>query len=299
MNTTGSFTATSLLKEISTLFRDREVPEHAAEAELLICHALGISRTVLYRDDPAVDGSAAEAICTLARRRLRGEPLQYLTGSVEFCGLSFRVGRGVLIPRPETELLVEEAVWTAGVLGIAGPGILDLGTGSGCVAVAVARALPLSRVVATDLSAAAVGYARENAGLNGAQNVVVLEGDLFEPVRGRRFDLILSNPPYVKACEMPLLQKEIRLHEPAEALDGGPDGLSFYRRILEGAPLHLRDGGAVVVELGAGQAEEVAGIARGAGMEVVKIARDLSGMERVMVLSMAGSDAGKVSWKNC
>ncbi|MEC4685046.1 MAG: peptide chain release factor N(5)-glutamine methyltransferase [Nitrospirota bacterium] len=281
---TTLLSTTDLFRDISSTFRGKGFPEAEREAELIICHAFNISRTELYRDDLQVDESALRVLNSIVERRLCHEPLQYLTGDTEFYGLRFRVGRGVLIPRPETEILVEEAVRLVNAQGIPSPAILDLCTGSGCIATAIAKNLPSAKVVASDISAPAMRYAIENAGLNGTGNLVFVQGDLFEPVSGESFHLIVSNPPYVKGDDLMGLQKEVSCYEPLEALDGGRDGLDFYRRILKSAPEHLRDRGYLVLELGLGQGIAVGEIAGECGLRVVRVLNDLSDIERVMVL---------------
>ncbi len=276
------------LREVSDLLRLGGIEEPEREAELLLCHTLGVGRTELYRETPVVDAPAAETLRSLVERRLRREPLQYITGCVEFYGLVFTVGRGVLVPRPETELLVEEAIKVVRNSGLSAPCVLDLCTGTGCIAIAVARGLPASRVIGSDISETAIDYARRNAELNGVNNVTFLRGDLFEPVKGRRFHLILSNPPYVRSSDIAGLQQEVRGYEPLVALDGGADGLALVRRVLEGLPLHLEDRGYALLELGQGQSDAVAGIAEEKGCRVVGIVEDLSGIERVMILVKRG-----------
>ncbi len=276
--------AYGLLRELSRAFRGEGIEEPEREAEILVCHALGISRTGLYMDACHVGEGTLRVLDSLFRRRLRREPIEYLTGCAEFYGMRFRVGPGVLIPRPETEMLVEEAVRMLNARKSAAVDVLDICTGSGCIAAAIAAEVPSARVVATDISAAAIGYAVENARLNSAGNVVFVQGDLFEPVGGRDFHLIVSNPPYVKSGDLAGLQMEVSGYEPREALDGGEDGLGFYRRILEEAPQHLREDGVLLLELGAGQCGAVAGIASECGLRVARVLNDLAGIERVMVL---------------
>ncbi len=290
---TTLLSTTDIFKDVASTLRKKGFSEAEREAELIICHALNISRTELYRDDLQVDESDLRAVNSIVERRLCHEPLQYLTGYTEFYGLRFRVGRGVLIPRPETEILVEEAVRLVKTLGLPSPAILDLCTGSGCIATAIARSLPAAKVVASDISAPAMRYALENAGLNGTGNLVFVQGDLFEPVRGQSFHLIVSNPPYVKGEDLMSLQQEVSGYEPPEALDGGRDGLDFYRRILKAAPKHLRDGGYIVLELGLGQGIAVGEIAVECGLSVVRVLNDLSDIERVMVLEKLNKSSDK------
>ncbi|VAX33240.1 Peptide chain release factor N(5)-glutamine methyltransferase [hydrothermal vent metagenome] len=285
---------TDLFRDTSSTFRERGFPEAEREAELIICHALNISRTEFYGDAIQVVESDLQVLNSIVEKRLCHEPLQYLTGYTEFYGLGFRVGRGVLIPRPETEVLVEEAVRLVNnALGLSSPAILDLCTGSGCIATAIAKNLPSARVVASDISAPALRYAVENAGVNGTENLVFVQGDLFEPVHWQSFHLIVSNPPYVKGDDLMSLQQEVSGYEPPEALDGGRDGLDFYRRILKAAPKYLRDGGYIVLELGLGQGVAVGEIAGECGLRVVRVLNDLSDIERVMVLEKLNNFSDK------
>lgn len=274
--------ALDVLKEAARALKAAGIDEPGKEAESMIIHAAGISRLSLYRDNPFLASETTRKIRAMLARRRRREPLQYVLGQVEFRGLSLSVGTGVLIPRPETELLIEELPKHAKAKEA--PCILDVCTGCGPLALSAARELPSCRVYATDTSAASLSRARENARSNSIENVLFLKGSLYGPVRGRLFDAILSNPPYVESAEIDSLQPEIRLHEPRAALDGGPDGLDFYRKILRGAPVHLKPGGVVILELGLGQAERVSGIARASGLEVLRIRKDLAGIERVTVL---------------
>lgn len=278
-------------KEISRLFGEHGIEDPAKEAKMLITGALPIGPTELYRGDRELSGEEESALSSLAARRAGGEPLQYLLGSVEFYGLRIHVGRGVLIPRPETELLVEEMVR---LLTDRRPpfSILDLCTGSGCIALALAKRFPEAEVYGTDASEAAMVYAVQNARENTVTNVRFLLGDLFGPVRGMRFDCIISNPPYVTREEIRTLQREVRDFEPVEALDGGPDGLDFYRLISKGAPRHLRENGVLALEIGYGQAGEVERIIRQVAFKEITIRKDFSGIERIitgMWCSQSGS----------
>lgn len=258
------------------------VDEAEKEAELLLTAGLGVERVALYRDNPPLGPEGARKLDEMLARRAKREPIQYILGDVEFCGLRIRVGPGVLIPRPETELLVEEAVGR--LSGRARLRVLELCTGSGCVALAVAKQLPNARVVATENSKEALRYAMENAALIGADNVTFLAGSLFEPVSAERFDAVLSNPPYVATSEIDGLAPEIRNWEPREALDGGPDGLDFYRLIIPKAKARLLPGGMIIVEMGAALAPAVAEIAEAAGLRPEPPLRDWGGCDRVMTI---------------
>lgn len=270
------------LRAVGRLLRERGIEDHAKEAETLITWMLGVDRVSLYCRDIPVPPEISERIDSFATRRGRGEPLQYLVGQVDFCGLKISVGPGVLIPRPETELLVEEAIRVC-QSGGSRLRMLDLCTGSGCIAIALARRLADSTVIAVDRSLDALYYARRNVMDNRTENVHLVAGDLYGPLRQRHFDCILSNPPYIRSADIPNLPREIRDYEPHDALDGGPDGLSFCRLIMGQAPLYLADGGFVVCEIGDGHAEGVRNIAAEAGFGNVVILRDYAGADRIAV----------------
>ena len=221
-----------------------------------------------------------------AVRRINGEPLQYIIGNVDFMGLSISVGSGVLIPRPETELLVEEAVkriqdkWI-GERGKTALSLLDLCTGSGCIAISLAKRFPEAVVVGADLSLAALIYAQRNATENSIGNIRFLEGDLFDPVAGRLFHCITANPPYVRTEEIQELQREVREHEPLNALDGGIDGLDYYRHILSESPKYLERDGLLIMELGYDQADAVSGLAHDSGFRNIECIPDYAGIRRI------------------
>ncbi|HEU4384692.1 MAG TPA: peptide chain release factor N(5)-glutamine methyltransferase [Anaeromyxobacteraceae bacterium] len=263
-------------------------------AELLLAHALSCDRVRLYLDfDKPLGEAELSAYRELVKRRAAGEPTAYLTGRRDFFGRTFRADRRALIPRPETELLVE-AVLSA--LPEAGA-LLDLCTGSGCVAVSAALERPRARVTAVDLSAEALALARENADSLGAR-VELLQGDLYTPLPPQaRFDVIAANPPYVPSPEVPSLGREIG-HEPALALDGGPGGLAVARRIVEGAPARLAPGGTLVMEMHESHAESLPRLCLEAGFESAEPRRDLAGLWRFAVARMpgeAGAGAAGVS----
>lgn len=213
-------------------------------------------------------------------------PVQYIIGKTEFCGLEFLVNEDVLIPRPETEMLVEST------LGILKEGrragdelsILDLCTGSGNIAIALTKNLHDCKIVASDISKNALLTARRNAAMNGvSEDINFVESDLFRNIEGR-FDIIVSNPPYIARHEFPELQQEV-LKEPRIALDGGEDGLDFYRRIITDAPGHLKDNGYLIVEIGYGQLRSIENIIRGVtGMKPVEVKKDFNGIDRVVVV---------------
>ena len=247
------------------------------EAELLLAHVLGTSRTRLKsHPEEARTPGEQEAFFALVARRAAGEPTAYLTGAKEFWSLRLAVGPAVLIPRPETELLVERAL----ALRTERQGsIADLGTGSGAIAIALACEQPGWHMVATDVSTAALGVAQRNAAAAGARNIEFLEGSWFAPLAGRRLHLIISNPPYI-AADDPVLAHAPLTFEPRTALAGGSDGLASLREIIRGAPAHLERGGWLLLEHGAAQAAHVARELVVRGFTHVRSHRDLAGHER-------------------
>lgn len=262
------------------------------EAERLLCHVLGCKRHELFiRSNEQLSAGALSEFLDCARRRALREPLQYIIGKEEFRGLEFKVTRDTLIPRPETELLVEQAVLLAQTMEIADgyDGIfIDLCTGSGCIAVCLAKEIPSSVVYAADISKGALETARENAKRHGvADRVIFVEGDLFAPLLP--FDLygkasfILSNPPYVAKADFENLLPEIKDYEPAGALLAGQDGLEFYRRIIPGSLDYLKQGGYLIMEVGYGQAKDLLKLIEENGrfseMEFIK---DHQGIDRVL-----------------
>jgi release factor glutamine methyltransferase len=252
-------------------------PSGALDAELLVAHVLGCGRAALAADPGrALAPGELALLDSLARRRLAGEPLAYLTGRREFWSLALEVTPDVLVPRPETELAVERAL--AAIAQLRRPAVLDLGTGSGAIAVAIAIERPDAAVTATDTSAAALAVARRNAERHGARNLRFLEGSWYEPLGGARFEVIVSNPPYVAAGDAAL---DALAHEPRRALAAGKDGLAALAAIVAGAPDHLVTGGRVVLEHGAAQGPAVRALLEAAGFAEIETRRDLAGHERV------------------
>jgi release factor glutamine methyltransferase len=252
------------------------------DAEALLLHALGKDKAWLLSHGQdaiaAIDAAAYEA---LLERRFAGEPIQYIVGETEFYGLPFRVSPAVLIPRPETEHLVEEVLKRAAYSPH--PRIVDVGTGSGCIASALAWYLPHAAITATDLSLAALKLACENAALNEvAGRVRFLEGDLLAPLAGETFDIVVSNPPYVPAADRDSLSVEVRDHEPAPALFAGQDGLDIYRRLIPAAYAALVSGGYLLLEIGYGQSVAIQELLTAAGFESIELFPDLQGIPRVV-----------------
>jgi release factor glutamine methyltransferase len=256
------------------------------EAELLLRGAGSLDQNTIFRDNPFISENIETRFITFIQRRISGEPLQYILGTVDFCNLSIQVGPGILIPRPETEFLVHEAIKIINIhYNNAGPVyILDLGTGSGCIAVAVAKQLPMATVYGIDSSTTALTYARKNALSNHANNTCFIAGNFFDPLCVVKFHMILSNPPYIRSCEIDTLQREIKDWEPRHALNGGQDGLACYRQILSKAPAYLLPGAYVVFEVGMGQAEEVINIGESHGLMCSNVITDYAGSNRVVTL---------------
>ncbi|NUR22017.1 peptide chain release factor N(5)-glutamine methyltransferase [Frateuria sp.] len=250
-----------------------------AEADILLGHVLGTPRSwlIAHADDALADSDVA-AFAALVARREAGEPVAYLTGRRGFWTLELEVDPATLIPRPETELLVELALARLPAGG--SPRVLDLGTGSGAIALAIARECPHARVTATDASAAALVVARRNAGRNRIANVAFVHGDWLAPLVGERFELIVSNPPYIATDDPHLAQGDLRF-EPASALASGPDGLDDIRRIVAGARTHLAPGGWLLFEHGWDQGAAARALLEGAGYGEVFTAQDLEGRDRV------------------
>lgn len=271
---------------------EKGVADPRLEAELLLAHVLGVRRLDLYLQfERPLEATEVSDYREAIRRRSRREPLQYITGEAHFRELVLAVDPRVLIPRPETEVLVGQVLdWGADRLS--GATILDIGTGSGAIVLSALREGAFERGVATDASAAALEVARANAERSGLVDRVELrEGRVWEPIGdGERFDVIVSNPPYVAVADRPALMPEVRDHEPAAALFAGEDGLAVIREILGGAVGHLRPGGLIALEVGADQGPAVVELARSHGLRSPRLAEDLAGRERVM---LAERDRGR------
>jgi release factor glutamine methyltransferase len=259
-------------------------PERAKlDAETLLLYLLKQDRAwLLAHGDEGASDETEGGYASLVAQRAAGQPIQYITGNTEFFGLPFSVGPGVLIPRPETEHLVEEVVRLAGLLDDREVRIADVGTGSGIIAVALAHALPEARMAAVDLSPQALLVARENADRNHvADRIEFFEGDLLGPLAGRSFSIIASNPPYVRTGDLASLAVEVREHEPHSALFAGVDGLEVYRRLVPEAREHLLPGGWLVMEIGYGQRDAVEELLQSHGYGDVHFVADYQGIPRV------------------
>lgn len=284
MPTAGKGTYRELLRQGEHLLRRRARPDPcedaATDAFLLLEKVSGLNHTnyPLKKDEPYT-AAEREAYLALLRRRAAGEPVQYILGEWDFMGLDFKVGPGVLIPRPETEQLAEAAI--AFLQKRPKPRVLELCGGSGCIAITLAKTLPAADITVLELSPEAMGYLMENKTRHGAERVTAILGDALSPppeIQGP-YDAILSNPPYIARRELPTLQREVQ-QEPAMALDGGSDGLDFYRGFNGIYPPMLAPGGLLLYEIGEEQGEAVAALLRQAGLQRVAILPDLYGQPR-------------------
>jgi release factor glutamine methyltransferase len=253
------------------------------DVELLLGRVIGLDRIgLIMQSERPLTAAELGAFRDLFKRRRAGEPVAYLLGEREFYGLALRVDARVLIPRPDSERLVEVALERTRARSMLGAA-LDLCTGSGCVAIAFARQRPTWRVTASDISADALQVAAENAHRTGAiRNLRLVQGSLFAAVATQRFDLITANPPYIATAELATLPVDVRDFEPRLALDGGADGLDLVREIAEQAPAQLTPGGLLALEIGADQGAAAIAVLESRGYRDVELARDLGGRDRVV-----------------
>ena len=257
------------------------------DAETLLLHVIRSERAaLLVHWKEVLDEAEAARYIELTDRRRAGEPIQYILGETEFYGLPFHVTRDVLIPRPETEHLVEEVIELAAQLPA--PRIVDVGTGSGCIAVALAARLPHALLTATDLAAPALAIARRNAERNALDGRIrFLRGNLLAPVADEQFEIVVSNPPYVPTADRASLAVQVRDYEPPLALFAGADGLDAYRALIPEAFAALVPGGFLALEIGHGQAEPVGALLDSAGFTEIEFTPDLQGIPRVAVCRRA------------
>jgi release factor glutamine methyltransferase len=275
------------LRWAGEVLRKGRIDEARLTAELLMCHVLGCERINLYLEfEKILQPPEVDAYVSLIRRRLSHEPLQYITGETNFMGLKIAVDRRALIPRPETEILVEQALGYCRGRGGTPLSILDVGVGSGNIAIAVARYHPEASVVGIDVSPDALALARSNVrGHRLDRRVALVLADVLNgplPFPTGMFDVVLSNPPYIPSAEVGGLDPEIRLFEPTLATTDGSDGLTFYRKLSALAAALLANGGILMVETGYNQARAVEAIFSGAGLRDTAVVKDLSGVERVV-----------------
>ena len=271
-----------LSKECTAALEKADIPDAEFDCLCIFQDCLG-DKNPLFKPLEAVEDDTAEKIHSMISRRINGEPLQYILGEWEFFGYPFKVGKGVLIPRPDTETLVENVIKICRQNKLTSPKIADLCAGSGCIAVTLKKELPLVDITAVELSPDAMRYLRANAELNSA-DIHIIEGDVLSPDTAallRDMDIIVSNPPYVTAEEMAVLQREVR-HEPETALFGGNDGLDFYREMTKLYRASLKNRGFLCYEFGDRQHEQVGNILAGNGFDNINFTRDLAGIIRTV-----------------
>ena len=278
------WTILEILQWTADFFKQQKVESPRLTAEVLLAHVLEQERMYLYvHFDQPLQREERERYKTLIRRRAGGEPTQYLTGVQEFWSLEFRVTPAVLVPRPETEHLVEAALALA--KQYPHPKILDIGAGSGVIAICLKHELPEASLFAGDISEDALNVATHNAKtlLKDESSISFRQGDLFAPFADMSFDLIVSNPPYIPTKEYETLEPNVKNYEPQKALHAGKDGLDVYRRLIAEAPNYLNDEGRVLVEIGYGQKDAVSGLFEAQGFELHEIIKDYAGIDRVIV----------------
>ncbi|MFA5105072.1 MAG: peptide chain release factor N(5)-glutamine methyltransferase [Candidatus Margulisiibacteriota bacterium] len=289
-----TWTISSLLDWTTIYFANHKIEEPHLEAEILLAHALHIKRIQIYTmHDRVLSEEELAAFKQLMLRRIKMEPTAYIIGYRPFMSLDFDVNREVLIPRPETEKLVEEAINIIKGSEKETVSVLDIGTGSGAIAVSIAKYCANTRVWASDISKAAIETAKSNAKKHGVDDrITFFTGDLFSPIdKNAKFDIIVSNPPYIKTLEIENLQPEITKFEPVRALDGGPDGLAYYRKITAQAPAYLSEKGHLLLEVGAGQADDVVKMIQATGIFAkTKKIQDHNGIDRVIESVIASPD---------
>ena len=284
------WTVRRILEWTAGFFARKGLDAPRLSAELLLSHVLAAPRIKLYTEyDRPLGEAELSRMRALVQRAAEEEPIAYLTGRAHFFNLEFEVTRDVLIPRPDTETLVENVLQLArNQAGFEAPRVLDLCTGSGCIAAAIAKHLKAATVLATDVSPAAVAVARRNVERLGlSDRVTVEEGDLFEPlsrvVDAQPFHLVVANPPYIPTAQIPALDRSVRDYEPTAALDGGLDGLTLHRRILESAPAHLLPGGRVYLEIAFDQGEPALQVAAAyEAFDDARLLKDHAGRDRVL-----------------
>jgi release factor glutamine methyltransferase len=283
------FTVLEIIKRTTDFFAAKDVDSPRLNAELLIGHALQLKRMQLYLQfERPLTEPELEKIRPLVRRRAQHEPVQYILGETEFNGIKLKVDRRALIPRPETELLVENAV---GACSAAPARVLDLGTGSGAIAIALSRAFPTTQVLAIDNDEAALSLARENVANNGLDaRVTLLTSNWFNAIAaGARFQLIVTNPPYLSADEAARAASEVRDFEPAGALVSADDGLADLRAIIAAAPAFLTPDGILAMETGIGHHEALLPCAKDAGFARAESRQDLTGRDRFVLAWMTAT----------
>ncbi len=278
------WTTRRLLTWTAEFFAEKHLEHPRLCAEMLLAHVLGVPRLRLYMeaDRPASPGEL-DAYRALVRRAADHEPVDYLVGQAPFFSMWLKVTQATLIPRPSSETIVEHVITTHRAGGDAAPRIAEIGTGSGAIAIALARHLPDAKLIATDISDAALAVARDNAAAQGvAERIDFRLGDLYEPLAGEALDWLVSNPPYISDAEWAEVPANVREHEPSLALRGGPDGLACLRPLIAGAAAHLAPAGRIAFEIAASQGDDVLELARQAGLRQPHILKDHENLPRVL-----------------
>ncbi len=282
------WTVLSLLDWTTGHLASRGFDEARLHVELLLAHVLQLKRLDLYLQfDRPLSQEELASFRTLYERRLKHEPLQYLVGETEFMGMKFTVSPGVLIPRPETEVLVEEAIRILKEKQLPAPRVLDVGCGSGNIGIPIAKEFPSSKILGIDSDEAAVTLARQNARSHALGNMEFERRDILrETLDDRRFAMVLSNPPYIPANEMAALQEEVRIFEPRGALTDEHDGMTLYRRLAEVGTSLLEPDGVIGLEVGCNQSDAVSELFRQSGFSRVRSVVDFAGIERVIIAQL-------------
>lgn len=266
-----------MLDWLTAQLKKNEITSPKQNAETIISHVLQMRRLDIYlQPEKEISESQLKIILEITSRRKKHEPLQYILGEAEFYGYKFKVSNSVLIPRPETELLVEKIIHEEKNLN----SILDIGTGSGAIVIALAKNLNIKNIDAVDISESALKIAQQNAELNNVE-INFFRSDIYENITNK-YDLIISNPPYISQDEYELLPKEIKDHEPRSALHAENNGLYFYKKILQNAKEHLTESGKIYFEIGYDLAEKISEIAKENGFSKIQIFKDLNGFDRIM-----------------
>jgi release factor glutamine methyltransferase len=279
-------TVLEIIRRSSEFLEKKGVESPRLNIELLLAHALKMPRLKLYLNfERALNETELNQVREMVKRRAAREPLQHIIGSTSFCGLEMKCSRAALVPRPETELLAERAWQFLSTLNSQPSTALDLGTGTGCIAIAIAKRSPSTQVHTVDISPDALALARENAALNSVtERITFYQGDAFTALpKEIQFDLIVSNPPYIAAEEIQTLQPEVRDFDPSLALDGGADGLDFYRRLAVEAPAFLKSQGKLMLEFGDGQETALAKLFFDEKWIVEEIVDDYSSRPRILI----------------
>jgi len=275
-----------VIQKSSEFLARKDVDSPRLQTELLLAHLLKLPRMKLYLNfERTLSATELDAVRESVKRRGQREPLQHIVGSTFFCGLEMTVNRNVLVPRPETELLAEAGWEFLSTLSSQPPTALDFGTGSGCLAIALAVKNPAARIVALDASAEALTVAQQNAEQYGlGERIEFIHGNGLAALRpGDRFDLIISNPPYIPSAEIATLQAEVRDFDPRAALDGGADGLDFYRLLAAQSVARLRPGGKIMLEFGDGQAATIQKLFVATGWSVEAVRADYTHRDRILI----------------